>query len=126
MNEVMGNLISNAFKITERDGTVELTAEGSGDVVQIEGRGTGAGSTHQELPFGFEKCSQAANRAQAAQKGTGLGLAIAKQIVEAHGGMITAESTRGVGTTFSLTLPVKPPAAGRPGVSERLMAETAS
>ena len=126
MNEVMGNLISNAFKFTERDGTVELTAEGSADIVQIEVRDTGAGITPEELPFVFEKFFQAGNQSEAAQKGTGLGLAIAKQIVEAHGGMITAESTRGIGTTFSLTLPVAAPAAVRSALSERLLAETAS
>jgi signal transduction histidine kinase len=125
MNEVMGNLISNAFKFTQRDGRVELTADGSADVVQIEVRDTGAGITPQELPYVFEKFFQAGNQAQAAQKGTGLGLAIAKQIVEAHGGMITAESTRGVGTTFSLILPVAPPVGARPAVAEqRLLAET--
>ena len=126
MNEVMGNLISNAFKFTERDGTVELSADGSAEVVQIDVRDTGAGITAQELPFVFEKFFQAGNQAQAAQKGTGLGLAIAKQIVEAHGGMITAESTRGVGTTFSLTLPVAPPAGARTIMPERAMAESAS
>ena len=113
MNEVMGNLLTNAFKFTERDGTVELTAEGSRDVVTIEVRDTGAGIQPDELPFVFEKFFQAGNQAKAAHKGTGLGLAIAKQIVEAHGGMITAESMPGVGTTFSLTLPVSAPGAGR-------------
>jgi two-component system sensor histidine kinase ResE len=126
INEVMGNLISNAFKFTERDGTVELTVDGSTDIVQIEVRDTGHGITPEELPFVFEKFFQAGNQPEAAQKGTGLGLAIAKQIVEAHGGMITAESTRGVGTTFSLTLPVAAPAAGRSALSERLLAETPS
>jgi signal transduction histidine kinase len=126
MNEVMGNLISNAFKFTERDGTVELTAEASSEVVQIEVRDTGAGITPEELPFVFEKFYQARNQAQAAQKGTGLGLAIAKQIVEAHGGMIVAESTRGVGTTFSLTLPVVAVTGLRVGESERLVPEATS
>jgi signal transduction histidine kinase len=125
MNEVMGNLISNAFKFTERGGTVELTADGSADVVQIEVSDTGAGITAEELPFIFEKFFQAGNQAEAAQKGTGLGLAIAKQIVEAHGGMITAESTRGVGTRFALTLPVTP-TGPRPTLPERVAAEAAS
>ena len=126
MNEVMGNLISNAFKFTERNGTVELTADASADIVHIEVRDTGAGITAEELPFVFEKFFQAGNQAEAAHKGTGLGLAIAKQIVEAHGGMITAESTRGVGTTFSLTLPVIAPAAVRSSAPERVPAEAAS
>jgi signal transduction histidine kinase len=125
MNEVMGNLISNAFKFTERGGTVELTAEGSAEVVQIEVSDTGAGITAEELPFVFEKFFQAANQAEAAQKGTGLGLAIAKQIVEAHGGMITAESTRGVGTRFTLTLPVSQ-SGRRASLARPVVAEAAS
>ena len=116
MNEVMGNLLSNAFKFTERNGTVELTTDASADVVHVEVRDTGAGIPADELPLIFEKFFQAGNQAQAAHKGSGLGLAIAKQIVEAHGGTITAESTPGVGTTFCLTLPVvaTPSSAGAP------------
>ena len=106
MNEVMGNLLSNAFKFTERGGSVELLADATGDVVHIDVRDTGVGIPANELPFVFEKFFQAGNQEQASQKGTGLGLAIARQIVEAHGGMITAESTPGVGTTFSLTMPI--------------------
>ena len=106
MNEVMGNLLSNAFKFTERGGSVELTADAAGDVVHIDVRDTGVGIPADELPLVFEKFFQAGNQDQAAHKGTGLGLAIARQIVEAHGGMITAESTPGAGTTFSLTMPV--------------------
>jgi two-component system sensor histidine kinase BaeS len=106
MNEVMGNLLSNAFKFTERGGTVELLADSTGDTVHIDVRDTGAGIPPEELPLVFEKFFQAANQEQASQKGTGLGLAIARQIVEAHGGTISAESTPGVGTTFSLTMPV--------------------
>ncbi len=126
MNEVMGNLISNAFKFTERSGSVELSTETSGEVIQIEVRDTGAGITAEELPFVFEKFYQAGNQEQAAQKGTGLGLAIAKQIVEAHGGMITAESSRGVGTTFSLTLPVVASGSMRAVAPERVTAEAAT
>ena len=117
MNEVMGNLLSNAFKFTERGGAVELLAESTGDVVHIDGRDSGVGIPPEELPLVFEKFFQAGNQEQAAQKGTGLGLAIARQIVEAHGGMITAESTPGVGTTFSLTMPVH--ATNRPVPTEQ-------
>ena len=106
MNEVMGNLLSNAFKFTERGGSVELMADANGDVVHIDVRDSGVGIPADELPFVFEKFFQAGNQEQAAQKGTGLGLAIARQIVEAHGGMIVAESTPGAGTTFSLTMPL--------------------
>ena len=125
MNEVMGNLLSNAFKFTERNGTVELTAEATAEVVQVEVRDTGAGIPANELPLVFEKFFQAGNQAQAAQKGTGLGLAIARQIVEAHGGMIVAESTPGVGTTFTITLPVVATTHARPAAPQPTLAGAA-
>jgi signal transduction histidine kinase len=59
------------------------------------------------LPHIFDKFFQADNQAQAATKGTGLGLAIAREIVEAHGGEITADSRVGEGTTFVVTLPIE-------------------
>jgi signal transduction histidine kinase len=105
MNEVMGNLLSNAFKFTERHGTVELRASAGDDSVQIEVRDTGAGIAVEELPFIFEKFFQAANQGRASGEGTGLGLAISKQIVEAHGGVIAVDSQPGVGTTFTVTMP---------------------
>jgi signal transduction histidine kinase len=105
INEVMGNLLSNAFKFTERDGSVELRAGATDHAVQLEVRDTGAGIAEDELPFIFEKFFQAGNQKQASSEGSGLGLAISKQIVEAHGGTIVVDSQPGVGTTFTLTLP---------------------
>jgi signal transduction histidine kinase len=70
-------------------------------------RDTGAGIPPENLPFIFEKFFQADNQASASAKGTGLGLAIAKTIIGAHGGSISAESTLGEGTTFSITLPMR-------------------
>jgi signal transduction histidine kinase len=105
MSEVMGNLLSNAFKFTDRDGTVELRASTVGDAVQIAVRDTGAGIPRDQLPYIFEKFFQATNQERAADEGTGLGLAIAKQIIEAHGGTVTVDSRQGTGTTFTVTLP---------------------
>jgi len=107
INEVLGNLLSNAFKFTDRGGTVELGVEGTDNEVQISVRDTGVGISAEQLPHIFEKFFQASNQAYAAAKGTGLGLAIAREIVEAHGGTIKVESTLGMGTTFSITLPVR-------------------
>ena len=106
INEVLGNLLSNAFKFTPRYGDVFLEVEGVKESARITIRDTGAGIPADQLPHIFEKFYQADNQASAALKGTGLGLAIAKQIVEAHKGTITVDSTEGVGTTFVLTLPV--------------------
>jgi signal transduction histidine kinase len=59
----------------------------------------------------FDKFYQVENEAQPRSMGTGLGLAIAKEITEAHGGTIGAESRVGKGTTFRVFLPLHPPGA---------------
>ncbi len=105
INEVTGNLLSNAFKFTPAGGTLELIAGPHENGVCIEVRDTGAGIAPNQLKHVFEKFYQADNQKSASAKGTGLGLAIAKEIVEAHQGKITVTSTVGKGTTFTLVLP---------------------
>ena len=107
MSEVLGNLLSNAFKFTDRGGMVELTVASANDAVQMNVRDSGAGIPPENVPYIFEKFFQADNQASASAKGTGLGLAIAKSIVTAHGGTINVESKLGSGTTFSIVLPVR-------------------
>ena len=106
INEVLGNLLSNAFKFTERGGEVELSVETKGELVRIHVKDSGVGIPAEQLPHVFQKFYQADNQARAAVKGTGLGLAIAKEIVEAHGGTISVTSTVGSGTEFSVMLPI--------------------
>jgi signal transduction histidine kinase len=105
INEVTGNLLSNAFKFTPAGGTLELIAGPHEKGVCIEVRDTGAGIAPDQLKHVFEKFYQADNQKSASAKGTGLGLAIAKEIVEAHQGKITVTSSVGKGTTFTLILP---------------------
>lgn len=107
VNEVLGNLLSNAFKFTHKDGRVDLLVEEVDHSVQMTVHDTGAGIPPEQLPRIFEKFYQADNQRSASAAGSGLGLAIAKQIVEAHGGTIRCDSTLGVGTTFTLTLPIQ-------------------
>ncbi|HXG69272.1 MAG TPA: HAMP domain-containing sensor histidine kinase [Gemmatimonadaceae bacterium] len=109
INEVLGNLLSNAFKFTERGGEVALHVKRAGERVSITVQDTGVGISQEQLPAIFKKFYQADNQAKAATKGTGLGLAIAKEIVEAHGGEITVNSKTGIGTTFLVVLPTEPP-----------------
>jgi len=109
INEVLGNLISNAFKFTPRGGEVAVTVVPTAGGLSISVEDSGAGISADQLPHIFDKFYQADNQAQAATKGTGLGLAIAKEIVEAHGGAIGVESRVGQGTTFVITLPAEPP-----------------
>lgn len=105
VNEVLGNLLSNAFKFTGQGGAVTLTVENAGDSVVMRVRDTGAGIPAEQLSRVFEKFYQADNQGSASVPGTGLGLAIVKGIVEAHGGQIRCESKIGVGTTFIIDLP---------------------
>ncbi len=107
MNEVVGNLLSNAFKFTPRGGRVDLTVESHGNEIVINVSDTGAGIPPEQLPQIFQKFFQADNQSKASAKGTGLGLAIAKEIVEAHGGSIAVASVVGSGTSFTIILPSK-------------------
>jgi signal transduction histidine kinase len=113
INEVLGNLLSNAFKFTPRGGRVELRLDAQGESIHMEVRDTGAGIAPAQLPRIFDKFYQADNQESADAEGTGLGLAIAKGIVEAHSGSISVDSTPGVGTTFTIELPIAFPLAAR-------------
>jgi signal transduction histidine kinase len=112
MTEVLGNLLSNGFKFTPARGRVEVTVTalpvtegGGGERIHVEVRDTGVGIAAEELPHIFGKFFQADNQSVATTPGSGLGLAISKEIVEAHGGTITVDSTVGVGTRFSILVP---------------------
>lgn len=107
INEVMGNLLSNAFKFTPTGGRVGLRAQPDGAWIRLEVSDSGAGIPPSQLPHVFKKFYQADNQGAAAIKGTGLGLAIAREIVEAHGGEIFVESAPGAGTTFTIRLPIE-------------------
>jgi signal transduction histidine kinase len=109
LNEVLGNILSNAFKFTQRGGRISLDTQRDGAGVVVEVRDTGVGIPADKLPKIFEKFYQVDNAAQPRSVGSGLGLAIAREIVEAHGGMIGAESEVGKGTMFRVTLPERPP-----------------
>jgi signal transduction histidine kinase len=111
LNEVIGNLLSNAFKFTPRGGTIRLKAAARDGEVVIEVSDSGVGIPADQLPRIFEKFYQVENEAQPRSVGSGLGLAIAKEIVEAHGGTIAAESTLGTGTIFRVALPETAPLA---------------
>ncbi|MFL5510043.1 MAG: sensor histidine kinase [Gemmatimonadaceae bacterium] len=111
INEVLGNLLSNAFKFTDRGGKVSLTVAANDGTIVSTVADTGAGIPPNQLPHIFDKFFQADNQASAATKGTGLGLAIAKEIVEAHGGHVEVDSAVGKGTTFVITLPTEPAGA---------------
>ena len=110
LEQVLNNLLDNAFRHTPEGGTVRITSRNfQPDVVQVTVSDTGCGISDDDLPHLFERFYRArANNNQ--KKGHGLGLAISREIVRAHGGEIWATSEPNKGTTFVFTLPT----AGRP------------
>jgi two-component system sensor histidine kinase BaeS len=103
LSQVMINLLSNALRATQPGGTVRVkTREGDG-MTEMVVEDTGGGITEEDLPFVFERFYR--GRGQGSHGGLGLGLTIVKELVEAHGGEVTAESTPGRGSRFRLVLP---------------------
>ena len=110
IEQVLFNLVGNAIKFTD-SGSVTVTAAmaENGDapgwvVLSVRDTGIGIAPEDQERVFlSFEQVEAGATRRFG---GTGLGLAVSRQLVELHGGALTLESAPGVGSTFSLTLPV--------------------
>jgi two-component system sensor histidine kinase BaeS len=105
MAQVLGNLVSNALRHTPAGGRIDLSAQAQGSRVALVVADTGEGIPADALPHVFERFYRVDKSRSRAHGGAGLGLAIAKSIVEAHGGTITAASTPGHGTTFTITLP---------------------
>lgn len=106
--EVLSNLIRNAIKFIEKEGTITIRVEkkeedGGGRYALVSIRDTGTGIAPDIMPRLFTKF------ATKSEQGTGLGLFISKSIVEAHGGEIWANNNPdNIGATFSFTLPLAP------------------
>ena len=106
LQQVAWNLLSNAIKFSQPDGvvTVEIGTEGV-LIVRDEGRGVRA----EFLPHVFEAFRQSESPANRSYGGLGMGLAIVKNLVELHGGTITADSAgEGRGATFTVRVPSSP------------------
>ena len=99
--EILSNLIANALRYTPRGGQVTVTARAEGARVAVDVRDTGAGIAPERIALIFDRFYKSPE-----SRGAGLGLAIAKQLVEAHGGEISATSVVGEGTVVHFTLPV--------------------
>ncbi|HET9581497.1 MAG TPA: ATP-binding protein, partial [Gemmatimonadota bacterium] len=106
IHQVLLNLVGNAIKFTEAGGVqVRATTADGAFVVSITDTGPGIAEADQRRIF--EEFQQADGSSTRRKGGTGLGLAIARRFVELHGGRIRVESSPGVGSTFSFTLPVR-------------------
>ncbi len=106
LEQVFVNIISNAVKYTDDNGTVTVYAGQMYDYVFVKVIDTGVGIPKEDLPFIFDRFYRVDKARSREAGGTGLGLAIAKEIVEAHGGKISVTSKVGEGTEFAINLPV--------------------
>jgi len=107
ISTIVRNLLSNAIKFTEKGGSVRLSLEIIGSNVEIEISDTGIGIPPQkkENLFGFK--GERSRWGTAGEKGVGLGLNLVYEFVQMNHGMIEVESEQGVGTTFTVTLPLE-------------------
>ena len=100
MREVLTNLLSNAIRHSAAGAQVVIGAEAAGSEIVIRVRDTGGGIPAEDLPKIFDRFHKGPQ-----SHGSGLGLAIAKNLVEAHGGTISADSVVGSGTTMTVRMP---------------------
>jgi PAS domain S-box-containing protein len=109
IQQVATNLLNNALKFTPARGSVAVGAARDGATVELTVTDTGIGITPEFLPHVFERFRRDTSRARE-PGGLGLGLAIAHDLVDLHGGTISAESGGpGSGATFRVRLPTQPP-----------------
>jgi two-component system phosphate regulon sensor histidine kinase PhoR len=110
LEQALINLADNAIKYSDdgRTTTIDAVAEGVDGTAQLvlSVRDEGRGIAPEHLPRLFERFYRVDSARSRALGGTGLGLSIVKHIAQAHGGTVTVESTVGVGTTFTMRLPL--------------------
>ncbi|PZU33305.1 MAG: two-component sensor histidine kinase [Microbacterium sp.] len=105
IRQVIDNLLGNAIKFNRDGGAVELAVRADGGTSVIEVRDTGVGIAEADRARVFERFFRASEDVA----GNGLGLAISAEIVKAHGGRLSVDSTPGYGSTFTVELPSREP-----------------
>lgn len=113
LGQACDNLMSNAIKFTPKGGTVTIGLAHDGTNALITVTDTGMGIPASELDQMFSRFFRATTATRNAVPGVGLGLTITRAIVRAHGGELSVESEEGVGTAFTMTLPLAAPATAR-------------
>jgi two-component system CheB/CheR fusion protein len=107
LQQVISNLLTNAIKFTPDGGSVTVTLADQGDNAVLRVSDTGTGIEPSFLPFVFDRFTQQENSSVRHFGGVGLGLSIVRNIVELHAGSVKAESSgKGLGATFTVTLPL--------------------
>ena len=104
--QILLNLMSNAVKFTEPDGTIIVSAKVLSDDMVISVKDSGIGIAEDKLSRIVEPFFQTNSNPHIAQEGTGLGLSIITLLIEAHGGTLDIESQLGEGSTVTVRLPM--------------------
>ena len=105
--QVVGNLLNNACKFTDKGGRIWLTVEQEGEQAVIRVRDTGIGIAADQLGRIFEMFAQVDTSLESSRSGLGLGLTLVKNLVEMHGGTVEARSAGvGQGSEFVVRLPL--------------------
>jgi signal transduction histidine kinase len=107
VGQVLGNLISNAVKYGQEGSDIDVRLDQHDGEVEIAVTNRGQGILPDEMPRLFSRFMRSKRKRAPGVAGLGIGLYIAKELIEAHGGRIWAESTPGETTTFRLTLPAR-------------------
>jgi signal transduction histidine kinase len=99
-------MVGNAIKFTDK-GHVAIKARATGGHFEIVVEDTGPGIAEQDRARIFEAFQQVDNTSTRLKGGTGLGLSISRRFVEMHGGTIELSSTRGIGSAFTIIVPIE-------------------
>ncbi|QPA58844.1 cell wall metabolism sensor histidine kinase WalK [Lysinibacillus sphaericus] len=105
VTQVIDNIISNAIKYSPDGGNIRFGFTGQGDMLKVMISDDGMGIPKENVGRIFDRFYRVDRARARSMGGTGLGLAIAREMIEAHGGKIWAESEEGQGTTIFFTLP---------------------
>jgi signal transduction histidine kinase len=103
----VGNLLENAIKFPEADGNITLRASAQAEALEISVQDTGRGIGPEAQARIFERFYREDWSRQGRSDGAGLGLALAKAVADSHGGSISVTSTSGIGSKFTLRLPLE-------------------
>ena len=104
--QILYNLLSNALKFTDAEGRVDLEVGREAGALRVEVRDTGIGIRPEDLPRLFVEFQQLDSSPGRRHQGTGLGLALTRRLAELHGGSVRVASSPGIGSTFTVLLPL--------------------
>ncbi len=106
IKQLLLNLVTNGLKYTPEGGELTLSIRRTAGLVHVDVTDTGIGIPEKDLPHIFDRFYRVDKARARTMGGSGLGLSIAQWIAEAHGGTLSATSSIGEGSTFTLTMPV--------------------